>query len=77
VGRGLSSPFYFLIMGTNYYARIIPKENEKQKLLDAINNNKYNEIEDIASELYGRRNEYTRKGNVIHLGKRSGGWKFL
>lgn len=64
-------------MGTNYYARIIPKEEDKQKLIDAINNNDYNIIEDLASELYGHRNEYTRKGNVIHLGKRSCGWKFL
>lgn len=64
-------------MGTNFYARIIPKEEDKQKLLDAINNNQYDIIENLASELYGNRNEYTRKGNVIHLGKRSGGWKFL
>lgn len=64
-------------MSTNYYARIIPKEEDKQKLLDAINKNKYNIIEDLTSELYGKRNEYTRKGNVIHLGKRSCGWKFL
>jgi hypothetical protein len=64
-------------MGTNYYARIIPKEEDKQKLLDAINNNQYTIIEDLASELYGNRNEYSRKGNVIHLGKRSSGWKFL
>ena len=64
-------------MGTNYYARIIPKEEDKQNLIDAINNNQYNIIEDLAPELYGRRNEYTRKGNEIHLGKRSCGWKFL
>lgn len=64
-------------MGTNFYARIIPKEEDKQKLIDAINNNDYSIIEDLASELYGNRNEYTRKGNVIHLGKRSSGWKFL
>ena len=64
-------------MGTNFYARIIPKEEDKQKLLDAVNNNQYNIIEDLASELYGNRNEYSRRGNVIHLGKRSCGWKFL
>lgn len=64
-------------MGTNFYARIIPKEEDKQKLIDAINNNQYDIIENLASELYGRRNEYTRKGNEIHLGKRSCGWKFL
>lgn len=64
-------------MGTNFYARIIPKEDEKNELINKIVNNKFNEIEDLASELYGRRNEYTRRGNVIHLGKRSCGWKFL
>ena len=64
-------------MGTNFYARIIPKEEDKQKLLDAINNNQHDIIEDLASELYGNRNEYSRRGNVIHLGKRSCGWKFL
>ena len=64
-------------MGTNFYARIIPKEEDKQKLLDAINNNQYDVIEDFTSELYGKRDQYYRRGNVIHLGKRSCGWKFL
>lgn len=64
-------------MGTNYYARIIPKEEDKQKLIDAINDNKYDIIENLVSELYGRRNDYSGIGNEIHLGKRSGGWKFL
>lgn len=64
-------------MGTNFYARIIPKEDEKNELINKIINNEFDEIEDLASELYGRRNEYTRKGNMIHLGKRSAGWKFL
>lgn len=64
-------------MGTNFYARIIPKQEDKQKLIDAINNNQYDVIEDLASELYGRRDDYSGIGNEIHLGKRSGGWKFL
>ena len=64
-------------MGTNFYARIIPKEEDKQKLIDAIRDDRDDLIEDLASEFYGHRNEYTRKGNKIHLGKRSGGWKFL
>jgi hypothetical protein len=64
-------------MGTNYYARIIPKEDEKNELINKIVNNQFDKIVNLASELYGHRNEYTRKGNVIHLGKRSGGWKFL
>ena len=64
-------------MGTNFYARIIPKEDEKNELINKIVNNQFDEIVDLASALYGERNEYTRKGNVIHLGKRSCGWKFL
>jgi hypothetical protein len=28
-------------MGTNFYARIIPKEEDKQKLIDAINDEYY------------------------------------
>ena len=64
-------------MGTNYYARIIPSEKDKQKLIDAINNDKFDVIEGIALEMYGVRSEYTGKGSVIHLGRRSGGWKFL
>lgn len=64
-------------MGTNFYARILPKEDEKNELINKIVNNKFDEIEDLASELYGSRNEYSRRGNVIHLGKRSCGWKFL
>lgn len=60
-------------MGTNYYARIIPKEEEKNQLINNIVNNEFDKIEDLASELYGKRNEYTRKGNVIHLGKGSCG----
>ena len=64
-------------MGTNFYARIIPSEKAKQELIDAINNDQYDVIEDLASELYGARNEYSGLGSRIHLGKRSGGWKFL
>ena len=64
-------------MGTNFYARIIPKEDEKNELINKIVNNQFDEIVDLASALYGERNQYTRKGNVIHLGKRSAGWRFL
>lgn len=64
-------------MGTNFYARIIPKEEEKNQLINSIVNNEFDKIEDLASELYGIRNEYSKRGNVIHLGKRSCGWKFL
>lgn len=64
-------------MGTNYYARILPKENEKQELIKMIQDDDYNNIVEFVSKLYDDRNQYTRLGNVIHLGKRSCGWKFL
>lgn len=64
-------------MGTNYYARIIPKEKDKETLKKAIDNNDYNTITKLYNELYGELNEYNHKGGEIHLGKASYGWKFL
>ena len=64
-------------MGTNYYARIIPKEEDKQQLIEAIKRDDFDSVPDLASELYGHRNDYSGLGGVIHLGKRSSGWKFL
>ena len=64
-------------MGTNFYARIIPSEKDKQELIDAINNDNPDLIEELTQKLYGARNEYSGIGARIHLGKRSGGWKFL
>ena len=64
-------------MGTNFYARIIPKESDKQALIEAINNDQPDLVEELTQKLYGTRNEYIGQGSRIHLGKRSGGWKFL
>lgn len=64
-------------MGTNFYARIIPKEEDKQELIKMIQDDDFNNIVNFASKLYDKRDQYTRLGNVIHLGKRSTGWKFL
>lgn len=64
-------------MGTNYYARIIPKEEDKQKLKKAIDDNDFSVIESMVAEMYNPLNEYTHKGGEIHLGKSSCGWKFL
>ena len=64
-------------MGTNYYARIIPKEEDKQKLKEAIDNNDYNTIESMVKQMYSSLDEYSHKGGEIHLGKASCGWKFL
>lgn len=64
-------------MGTNYYGRIIPTADEKQKLIDAINDDNPTLVKKLTHKLYGSRDEYIGEGNIIHLGKRSGGWKFL
>lgn len=64
-------------MGTNIYARLHPDNKERSKLAlkikDAIMTNEpdvYYQIENILEE-------YKEKCPVIHLGKRSAGWKFL
>ena len=64
-------------MGTNFYARIIPKEEDKQILKEAIDANDYATIEGMVAEMYSSLNECTHKGGEIHLGKSSCGWKFL
>ena len=68
-------------MSTNYYARITPSQEAKEALKAAIDCNLYNIIEDCYKEMYGRF-EYDYcdgcfKGGEVHLGKASGGWKFL
>ena len=53
-------------MGTNFYARIIPSQERKEKVKKLIDENNFDakdEIEDLFQE--------------IHIGKRSAGWKFL
>lgn len=66
-------------MGTNYYARIIPSTESKTKLQKAIESNDFETIEELTVKLYSRlhldNNELV--GSSVHLGKRSGGWKFL
>lgn len=64
-------------MGTNYYARIIPKEEDKQLLKEAIDTNDYDTIKGMVADMYHSLDEYTHKGGEIHLGKSSDGWKFL
>lgn len=64
-------------MSTNFYARIIPTESEKQELIDAINNDDINRVEELTQALYGTRMDYNGSGKRIHLGKRSCGWKFM
>lgn len=67
-------------MGTNYYARIIPTKERKKEIKKAIDKNDFCEIKRLvditySSPEYDYENGYI--GGEIHLGKRSGGWKFL
>lgn len=64
-------------MGTNFYARIIPSETNKDLLIEAIKNNDFNTIDKLYQSMYADRDDVNRHGSVIHLGKRSNGWKFL
>lgn len=68
-------------MGTNFEAKIIPSKKRKKELHDAIDKNDFSLITKLTSEMYGsaQMNWDTNEieGGIIHLGKRSGGWKFL
>lgn len=64
-------------MGTNYYARIIPSHERKEKLKSLIDSDDFGKIKEEVSLMYGRVGEYDKDGGEIHLGKHSGGWKFL
>ena len=68
-------------MGTNYYARIIPSKERKKELHDAIEANDFPLINKLTDEMYNSiRVDYGKGyiiGGVVHLGKRSSGWKFL
>lgn len=68
-------------MSCNYYARIIPSKERKKELHDAIEANDFPLINKLTDEMYNSiRVEYGEEyiiGGVVHLGKRSSGWKFL
>ena len=66
-------------MGTNYYARIIPSVESKTKLQNAIESNDSKTIIDLVNKIYSRLHIDNDElvGGEVHLGKRSGGWKFL
>ena len=63
-------------MGTNYYARIRPPQEKVEELKRKIDLDHIGGIKSLVHELYGERSEY-EDGMIIHLGKRSCGWKFL
>ena len=67
------------LMGTNFYAHIIPIKKRRDALKKLINANDFNAIVREINKTYG---EFevdfggVPSGGVIHLGKRSAGWKF-
>ena len=69
-------------MSTNYYARIIPTNKRKKELHDAIEADVFHLVKELTEEIYGpityqRWNGKGIVGGIVHLGKRSCGWKFL
>lgn len=67
-------------MGTHFYAQRIPSKKKKEILIDAIQNNDFSEIEYIYNVSYNANIRDISENNCcgkIHLGKKSGGWKFL
>ena len=64
-------------MGTNFYARIIPSKERKEKLKKLIDENYFDDIQSEIADMYGSSDEWDENHGEIHLGKRSAGWKFL
>ena len=64
-------------MGTNFYARIIPSKTRKEKLKKMIDEDRFDDIKDEVADMYGESGKWNKNHGEIHLGKRSGGWKFL
>ena len=67
-------------MGTNFYARVIPKEPVKKRLHELIDSDDFIQIRNEINANYAsfRPHNMTDKPiGEIHLGKRSAGWKFL
>ena len=61
-------------MSTNYYVRIIPSKERKEELKKKIDENDFNSIEALTSELYSRPYfDYDKQifvGGCVHLGLR-------
>lgn len=65
-------------MGTNYYAAILPTKERKQKLINAIQNDDIDNIQELYNISYRDIDNYNPSNyGILHLGKRSSGWKFL
>lgn len=68
-------------MGTNYYGRIIPTKERKEHIKELIDINDFDGIKSLVNKTYSSPqydyDEESFVGGEVHLGKRSGGWKFL
>lgn len=67
-------------MGTNFYARVIPREPQKKRLHELIDSDDFSQIKSEIDAMYATFRPYRmsdKPSGEIHLGKRSGGWKFL
>lgn len=67
-------------MGTNYYARIIPTKKRREELKQLIDTDDFNHIVNEINKTYGRFETFgdnIKPYGEVHLGKSSGGWKFL
>lgn len=54
-------------MGTNYYMKRIPTEDDIQKITELTKQRMFDKLQEYVNEM----------NTDIHIGKRSGGWKFL
>lgn len=64
-------------MGTNYYARKLPNQAEKEILKLAIDSNKEDTVKNLTDIYYEIRDAHHLTRKTIHLGKKTSGWKFL
>lgn len=71
-------------MSTNYYARIKPKKDDKDKLIKAIIDDDYETVDRLHSQMYVGEvgyYDYDKTNNglcgVVHLGKRIDGRPFV
>lgn len=65
-------------MGTNFYAIILPTKKRKQELIEAINNDDIYSVQEKYESNYEDIGAYnTSDYGILHIGKRSMGWKFL
>lgn len=68
-------------MSTNYYLRRKPTieqvENLKKQIDETLNGTNFGTVLELVHQMYDSIDKYDREGGVIHLGKRSCGWKFL